>query len=47
MYVVRFTVEKLFLLFDRMFLYVENDYSTPTEVIGTHFMQEVSFKSNL
>ncbi|KAL4127212.1 hypothetical protein QTP88_011403 [Uroleucon formosanum] len=40
------TIVKLTLLSDRMFLYIENERSTSTEVIGAYFMQEVSFKSN-
>jgi hypothetical protein len=47
MYIVRFSEVQLSLLFDRMFLYIENKCSTSTEVIGTYFMQEDSFKSNL
>ncbi|KAL4104439.1 hypothetical protein QTP88_019740 [Uroleucon formosanum] len=39
-------IVKLTLLSDRMFLYIENERSTSTEVIGAYFMQEVSFKSN-
>jgi hypothetical protein len=47
MYFVRFSVVKLSLLSDRMFFYIENECFTSTEIIGTHFMQEVLFKSNL
>jgi hypothetical protein len=46
MYIVRFVVMKLSPLSDRMFLYIENECFISTEVIGTYFMQEVSFKSN-
>jgi hypothetical protein len=44
---VRFVVVKLSLLSDRIFLYIENEYFISTKIISTHFMQEVSFKSNL
>jgi hypothetical protein len=47
MYFMRFSIIKLSPLSDRMFLYKENKCFTSTEVIGTYFMQEVSFKSNL
>jgi len=46
MYLVRLSEVKLTLLSDRMFLYIENERSTSTEVIGAYFIQEVSFKSN-
>jgi hypothetical protein len=47
MYFVRFTVVKPSLLSDRIFFYLENECFTSNEVISTHFMQEVSLKSNL
>jgi hypothetical protein len=37
MYLARFSEVKLTLLFDRMFLYIENDRSKSIEVIGAYF----------
>jgi hypothetical protein len=37
MYLARFSEVKLTLLSDRMFLYIENDRSISTEVIGAYF----------
>jgi len=42
MYVPTFSVVKLTLLSNRIFLYIENELSTSTEIIGAHFIQEVS-----
>lgn len=48
MYFVRFSVVKLTLLSNKMFLYIENERSTSTEVIGICIFIQVaiSFKSN-
>jgi hypothetical protein len=50
MYLVRLSEVKLILLSDRMFLYMENDCSISTEVIGAYFginvIRLVSVKSS-
>jgi len=42
MYFLRCLIVKLTVLSDRIFLYVENELSTSTEVIGAYFIQKVS-----
>jgi len=45
MYFPRFSVVKLTVLLDKIFLYVENELSTSTEVISTYFIvHTTSFK---
>jgi len=42
MYFPRIAVVKLTLLSDGIFLYIENELSTSTEVISAYFIPEVS-----